>query len=157
MTIARLLQFGIAPALKQNFEEVVRAPYLAQLLLMELDFDNQPLFFRVNYDGHWENFTKGAVIAGDSNLSEIIEEKINETDFASMSLEDALLKVCRIWEESKKVLEDVDWDDPAPTLKDAFEKWKLEAAILSSTTERKVLYRPITEKEFETLKSACLA
>ncbi|MFQ5482819.1 MAG: proteasome subunit alpha, partial [Nitrospinaceae bacterium] len=60
VTIARLLQFGVAPSLKQNFEEVMRAPYLAQLLLMEIDFENRPSFFRLNYDGHWETFAKGA-------------------------------------------------------------------------------------------------
>ncbi len=157
VTIARLLQFGIAPALKQNFEEVVRAPYLAQLLLMELDFDNTPLFFRVNYDGHWESFKKGAVIAGDSNLTDVVEKKINAFDFASRPLDQALLEACRIWESAKADIEDNDWEDPAPTLKDAFEKWIFEAAVLSTATPRKALYRSITEQEIETLKAACLS
>lgn len=157
VTIARLLQFGVAPALKQNFEEVVRAPYLIQLLLMEIDFDNKPSFFRVNYDGHWESFKKGAVIAGDSNLVDVVEKKIAGTDFASMPLDQALLETCRIWESAKQDIEDDDWEDPAPTLKDAFEKWTLEAAVLSTTSRRKAIYRKATDAELETLKSACLA
>lgn len=157
VTIARLLQFGIAPALKQNFEEVVRAPYLIQLLLMEIDFNNRALFFRINYDGHWETFKKGAVIAGDSKLSDALEEKIEATDFASLSLDDALLKVCRIWEEAKQDIVDEESDDPAPTLKEAFDKWTLEAAVLSTATERKALYRALSPDEIEKLKSACLS
>ena len=53
VTVARLLQFGIAPSLNQNFEEVMRAPYLIKLLLLELDPDGRPNFFRLNYDGYW--------------------------------------------------------------------------------------------------------
>lgn len=157
VTIARLLQFGIAPSLKQNFEEVVRAPYLIQLLLMEIDFNNQASFYRVNYDGHWETFKKGAVIAGDTKLSDALEEKIEATDFASLSLEDALKKTCQIWEEAKQDIVDEDSDDPAPTLKEAFEKWTLEAAVLSTDTERKALYRGLSQDEIEKLKSACLS
>ncbi|MDH3256038.1 MAG: proteasome subunit alpha, partial [Nitrospinota bacterium] len=76
VTIARLLQFGIAPAMKQNFEEVMRAPYLVKLLFAEIDFDNRPLFFRLNYDGHWEMFKKGAVISGSDKESEWIQKQI---------------------------------------------------------------------------------
>ncbi|QPJ60864.1 MAG: proteasome subunit alpha [Candidatus Nitronauta litoralis] len=157
VTIARLLQFGIAPSLKQNFEEVVRAPYLIQLLLMEIDFNNQASFFRVNYDGHWETFKKGAVIAGDTQLSDALEEKIESTDFTSLSLDDALLKACRIWEEAKKDIADEESDDPALTLKEAFEKWTLEAAVLSTDTERRALYRSLSPDEIEKLKMACLS
>ena len=67
VTLARLLQFGIAPALKQNFEEIQRAPYIIRLLLVELDGAGHPNFFRVNYDGHWETFKNGTVIAGNEN------------------------------------------------------------------------------------------
>ena len=157
VTLARLLQFGIAPALKQNFEEVVRAPYLIQLLLMEIDFDNKPTFFRVNYDGHWESFKNGAVIAGDSNLVDVVEKKIAAAGFATMPLDQALLEACRIWESAKQDIEDDDWEDPAPTLKDAFEKWTLEAAVLATVSPRKAIYRKITDAELETLKSACLS
>ncbi len=157
VTLARMLQFGIAPALKQNFEEIARAPYLSQLLLMEIDFNNQPSFFRVNYDGHWESFKNGAVIAGDSRLTDFIEKKLDDVSFREMPLEKALHEVCRIWEAAKQDIVDEDSDDPAPTLKDAFDKWTVEAAVLSTATERKALYRSVTEQEIEQLKTACLS
>ena len=47
VTLARLLQFGIAPALKQNFEEIQRAPYIVRLLLVELNMQGKPNFFRI--------------------------------------------------------------------------------------------------------------
>lgn len=158
VTIARLLQFGIAPAMKQNFEEVQRAPYLVQLLFMEIDFDNQPHFYRLNYDGHWEAFKKGAVIAGNSKRIEWIEAKILETDFASMSLDSALAKACTLWDESGKALgeEDAESDDVVKSLKDAFDQWNLEAAVLSPTSNRRALYRALTADEISKIKEACL-
>lgn len=156
VTIARLLQFGIAPAMKQNFEEVMRAPYLVKLLLAEINFDNKPLFFRLNYDGHWEMFKKGAVISGNEKESEWIQKQIEKTDFASLSLEQALKEACRLWEEGKKQgsAESEDDDEQPATLAEAFDRWTLEAAVLSTETERKALYRAVTPDEIETLKSA---
>jgi len=156
VTIARLLQFGIAPAMKQNFEEVMRAPYLVKLLLAEIDFDNKPLFFRLNYDGHWEMFKKGAVISGNEKESDWIQKQIEKTDFASLSLSQALKEACRLWEESKKQgsSESEDADEQPTTLAEAFDQWTLEAAVLSTETERKALYRAVTPDEIEPLKSA---
>ena len=156
VTIARLLQFGIAPAMKQNFEEVMRAPYLVKLLLAEIDFDNKPLFFRLNYDGHWEMFKKGAVISGNEKESEWIQKQIEQTDFATLPLKQALKEACRLWEESKKQssTESEDTDEQPTTLAEAFDKWTLEAAVLSTATERKALYRVVTPDEIKTLKSA---
>lgn len=156
VTIARLLQFGIAPAMKQNFEEVMRAPYLVRLLFAEIDFDNRPAFFRLNYDGHSEIFKKGAVISGNDKESEWIQKQIEQTDFASLPLEKALIEACRLWEEGKKqgAPESEDDEDKPVGLAEAFDQWTLEAAVLSTETERKALYRKVTPDEIESLKTA---
>jgi proteasome alpha subunit len=156
VTIARLLQFGIAPAMKQNFEEVMRAPYLVKLLFAEIDFENRLLFFRLNYDGHWEMFKKGAVISGNDKESEWIQKQIEQTDFASLSLEKALKEACHLWEEGKKQSssKSEDVDEQPMTLAEAFDRWTLEAAVLSTATERKALYRVLAPNEIEPLKSA---
>jgi len=156
VTLARLLQFGIAPAMKQNFEEVMRAPYLVKLLFAEIDFDNRPLFFRLNYDGHWEMFKKGVVISGNDKESKWIQKQIEQTDFTSLSLAQALKEASRLWEEGKKQgsSDSEDTDEQPTTLMDAFDQWTLEAAVLSTTTERKALYRAVTPDEIEPLRSA---
>jgi proteasome alpha subunit len=161
VTVARLLQFGIAPSLKQNFEEVIRAPYLIRLLLLELDPDGQPDFFRLNYDGYWENLKKGGAIAGHERVMDWIDKKIAETPFAKFTLEKAFVTACKIWEEGKQqIVSDEDKNDDNPevifTLKDAFEKWGLEAGVLCAETKRKSIYRAIEPKEIEKLKAAVL-
>lgn len=157
VTLARLLQFGLAPGMKQNFEEIQRAPYLVQLLLAEIDIDNNPLFFRINYDGHWEMFKKGTVIAGDPKLMELIQKKIHETPFASFPLDKALVEACRLWEEGKKYSlddgeEDAKAEGPAGLI-ETFDQWKLEAAIISKSTNRKSLYRLVSDEEIDKLKN----
>ena len=159
VTIARLLQFGIAPSLKQNFEEVMRAPYLIQLLLVEIDFDDQLHFYRLNYDGYWETFQNGAVVAGDVKMRDAITREIDQQSFATYSLDKALEEVCKIWEQarnfsiSEDAEEENETEDIPSTLKEAFEKWYMEGAVLSKTVQRKSLYRPLSSGEIEKLKS----
>jgi len=161
VTIGRLLQFGIAPAIKQNFEEVMRAPYLVQLLLAEISPRDETLFYRLNYDGYWESFTKGCVIAGDTQVMNRIEKEIDATPFATYPLERALDEACRLWERGLRATgeetssnheSDKDEDAP-PTLKEAFERWPLEAAVLSRKTTRKSLYRALAPGEIDALKT----
>lgn len=158
VTLGRLLQFGIAPALKQNFEEVQRAPYLIQMLLVEIDNDGTALFYRVNYDGHWEKFNKGAVASGNNNRSDWIAKKIDALPFASYTLEQALKEALRIWEEgTQQSLSEEEKECPEnvfpKSLKEAFEHWNLEAAVLCNSTGRKSLYRALSETEIDAIKN----
>lgn len=153
VTLARLLQFGIAPALKQNFEEIQRAPYIIRLLLIELEREGRPNFFRINYDGHWETFKKGTVIAGNEKVMDWVQKEIESLPFATFSLDKALEETCRLWIESKKQ-EDEEEEGLPKTLKEAFDQWYLEGAVLSGKVERRALYRVLTQEEIEKLKSS---
>tara|TARA_B100000686_G_scaffold349337_1_gene442479 strand:+ start:2424 stop:3170 length:747 start_codon:yes stop_codon:yes gene_type:complete len=152
VTLARLLQFGLAPALKQNFEEVQRAPYLAHLVLVEIDPNETTRFFKLNYDGHWETLNSGGIIGGPQKMADCIQKAINGKPFASYSLDQALREACAIWEEGRKQLEIEDLDESPTNLKDAFNQWIVEGAVLCRTTSRKSLYRTLTEDEIKMLK-----
>lgn len=161
VTVGRLLQFGIAPALKQNFEEVMRAPYLIKLLLLELDPDGQPNSYRLNYDGYWESLKKGGCIAGDEKVMEWIDKQVEETPFSTFPLDKALAQSCRLWEEGKQQASgDEEKEDENPessiSLKEAFEKWNLEVGVLCAASQRKSIYRTLNPKEIEKLKTAVL-
>jgi len=153
VTIARLLQFGIAPAIKQNFEEVMRAPYLVQLLLVELNPKDEALFYRLNYDGYWESFRNGGVIAGDPKVMEAIEKDIDSTPFATYPLERALDEACGLWERALKAAHGEAEGEAPPGLKEAFQRWTLEAAVLSRATDKRSLYRALGQDEIDALKN----
>ena len=145
VTSARLLQFGIAPALKQNFEEIQRAPYIIRLLLVELTRQGKPNFFRMNYDGHWETFKNGTAIAGDEKVM-------------SYSLDQALQKAAKLWDESRKIKSENsegEKDNELPkTLQEAFDQWYLEGAVLTEKSMSKAIYRSLSEDEINRLKSS---
>jgi proteasome alpha subunit len=156
VTIGRLLQFGIAPSLKQNFEEVMRAPYLVQLLLAEIDQEEQTRFYRLNYDGHWEMSKQGAVIAGNNKTGEWIEKEIPKIAFAEMPLDQALLSACKLWEDGQQQMTDEEKEKSlAPaSLKEVFENWTLESAVLSRASTSRCLYRQVTAEEIERIKKS---
>ncbi len=150
VTLARLLQFGIAPALKQNFEEIQRAPYIIRLLLVELSHEGIPNFFRVNYDGHWETFKNGTVISGNEKVMDWIQKEIQNLPFKTYSLGKALEETCLLWGESRKQMEKE--KDFPKNLKEAFEEWYLEGAILSEKSERRAIYRALNTEEIDKVK-----
>ena len=152
---ARLLQFGIAPALKQNFEEIQRAPYIIRMLLVELDKEGKPNFFRMNYDGHWETFKNGTVIAGEEKVMDWLQKEIQKQPFATYSLDQALQQACKLWDESRKLESDDEAKKDIPeTLQEAFDQWYLEGAVLTEKSLRKAIYRPLSKDEIERLKSS---
>ena len=155
VTSARLLQFGIAPALKQNFEEIQRAPYIIRMLLVELDREGDPNFFRMNYDGHWETFKNGTAIAGEEKVMDWLQKEIQKQPFATYSLEQALQQACKLWDESRKLDSDDETKKNIPeTLQEAFDQWYLEGAVLTEKSMRKAIYRPLSKSEIERLKSS---
>lgn len=157
VTLTRLLQFGLAPALKQNFEEVQRAPYLVQLVLVEIDMEGVPHFFHLNYDGYWETSKHGGVVCGNKKMADWLEQQIAEKPFAGFSLDRALLEACKLWENGKQQTKTEEDNDSPATLKEAFDEWILEGAVLCHTAPRKSIYRPLTAREIEKLKTACLS
>ena len=155
VTSARLLQFGIAPALKQNFEEIQRAPYIIRMLLVELDKEGKPNFFRMNYDGHWETFKDGTAIAGEEKVMDWLQKEIQKQPFATYSLDQALQQACKLWDESRKLESDDEAKKDIPeTLQEAFDQWYLEGAVLTEKSMRKAIYRPLSKGEIERLKSS---
>ena len=155
VTSARLLQFGIAPALKQNFEEIQRAPYIIRMLLVELDKEGKPNFFRMNYDGHWETFKNGTAIAGEEKVMDWLQKEIQKQPFATYSLDQALKQACKLWDESRKLETDDEAKKDIPeTLQEAFDQWYLEGAVLTEKSIRKAIYRPLSKSEVERLKSS---
>ena len=155
VTSARLLQFGIAPALKQNFEEIQRAPYIIRMLLVELDNEGKTNFFRMNYDGHWETFKNGTAIAGEEKVMDWLQAEIQKQPFATYSLDQALKQACKLWDESRKLETDDEAKKDIPeTLQEAFDQWYLEGAVLTEKSMRKAIYRPLNKSEIERLKSS---
>ncbi len=64
VTGTRLVKYGLAPAIKQAFEEIYKAPYIVKILLAELGSKaGKDALLTINYDGTFEETAGAAVVA----------------------------------------------------------------------------------------------
>jgi hypothetical protein len=112
----------------------------------------------MNYDGHWETFKNGTAIAGDEKVMDWLQGEIQKQPFASYSLDQALQKAAKLWDESRKIKsensEDGKDNELPETLQEAFDQWYLEGAVLTEKSMSKAIYRSLSEDEINRLKSS---
>ena len=80
VTGARLMKYGLAPTIKQAFEEIYKAPFIAKILLAELGAKaERDLFLTINYDGNFEETRRwaalGATPAVQSRMGRYLESQ----------------------------------------------------------------------------------
>ncbi|HKN85310.1 MAG TPA: hypothetical protein VJV04_00480 [Nitrospiraceae bacterium] len=64
VTGSRMVKYGLAPVIKQAFEEVYKAPFIVKILLAELGTKaERDAFLTINYDGTFEESKGCAAIA----------------------------------------------------------------------------------------------
>jgi proteasome alpha subunit len=64
VSLRRLVGFGLSPQLKTNFEQIFSAPFLVELLLVEVGgTPEQDLLVRLHFDGGFNFAPKGLAVA----------------------------------------------------------------------------------------------
>jgi proteasome alpha subunit len=96
VTGSRLVKYGIAPVIKQAFEEVYKAPFIVRILVAELgQKQEKDTLLTINYDGTFEEMTGHAVLAATTAIQTKMLAYIREQQPATLSLEQALgLALC---------------------------------------------------------------
>ncbi|MBX3236652.1 MAG: hypothetical protein KF814_10895 [Nitrospiraceae bacterium] len=63
VTGTRLMKYGLAPVIKQAFEEIYKAPFIVKILLAELgQKPERDVFLTINYDGTFEETRRWAAL-----------------------------------------------------------------------------------------------
>ncbi len=162
VTVRRLMKFGLAPMIKQAFEEVLNAPYIVKIIMAEINSTSEkPLFFRLNYDGVVEERGKNLILAGSSDMTRRMENFLSTVgETASFSFKDALRVALRTWAVSEfATASEGEKTDPSsaptadqldPLLKKTIEGRLIEVALLDRTQPGSSKYRMATEGEIET-------
>jgi proteasome alpha subunit len=76
VSLRRLVSFGLGPQLKTNFEQIFSAPFLVELLLVELAADaSHDLLFRLHFDGSYQTQFGGALMAASDPEAEVAGQK----------------------------------------------------------------------------------
>ena len=98
VTGSRLVKYGIAPVIKQAFEEVYKAPFIVRILVAELgQKPEKDALLTINYDGTFEETTGRAVLAATTAVQAKMLIYLKEQQPATLSLEQALDLTLRAW------------------------------------------------------------
>ena len=98
VTGSRLVKYGVAPVIKQAFEEVYKAPFILKLLLAELGHKAaKDALLTINYDGTFEETTGCAVLAATPAVHHEMTDFLRREWSPTLSLGRALSLALRAW------------------------------------------------------------
>ena len=143
VTGGRMVKYGLAPVIKQAFEEVFKAPFIVKLLLAELGHKaGKDAFLVINYDGTFEEGSSCAVLAASKSVEQGMVAYIRRETLAVPSLEQAFGIALRAWAlgdrlQRKAVEESSDGNPDAGTPEDT------NAAALSAHLRDRVAEKTV--------------
>ena len=98
VTGSRLVKYGIAPVIKQAFEEVYKAPFIVRILVAELgQKPEKDALLTINYDGTFEEVMGVAVLAATVAIQAKMLTYLKDQQRAPLTLEEALDLALRAW------------------------------------------------------------
>ena len=162
VSLRRLANYSLSPALKAAFEQIYGPPFLARLLFVELGRNGTAnLFLRLDYDGsirtNGSGFGRGfedfGVIAGKAHAIARMETELRSRKHSDLGLADALRLAAHTWSAGHLALsEESGAEAPASIrltehLGQQLANASIEAAVLENGAAAAATYRPIPEAE----------
>ncbi len=172
VTGSRLVKYGLAPTMKQTFEEIFKAPFISKILLAELgQKSEQDRFVTIEYDGAFEEFHTGvAMIAATPGVQDHMASYVKQCHSQPCSTLHAALEIAiRTWcvgalrQEREQEVQDNEESDGTPQTSSNGEFPKedqitqhlnhiktdkfLECAVLDRTIPGCSKYRSLTREE----------
>jgi len=166
VSLRRLANFSLSPALKSAFEQVYGPPYLARLLFAELGRGGAPnLFLRLDYDGSIRTnggsfgraFEDFGVIAGSKASADRMEALLRSRHTSKESFEAAIRFAAEAWSLGHLSLGD-DGSEEAPAteklathLQTQLVEAAIECAVLEKNAPHAITWRVIADSEVRSL------
>src|SRR5512138_191893 len=114
VTGSRLVKYGIAPVIKQAFEEVYKAPFIVRILIAELGLKpEKDALLTINYDGTFEEAIGCAALAATQAVQATMMSYLKEQMSSALSLEQALDLTLCTWAIGSLAHQQDDTDQPA--------------------------------------------
>ncbi len=113
---ARLMKNGLAPLIKQAFEEIYKAPFIVKILLAELGTKaGRDAFLTINYDGTFEETAGYAVLAASDNAQASMRTFLKqEADLRQASLAQVVSTALLAWAIGSLVQQEEDPESAMP-------------------------------------------
>ena len=161
VSLRRLANYSLSPALKAAFEQIYGAPYLARMLFAELGRGAAPNFFlRLDYDGSIHTnggvfgraFEEFGVLAGTAAASARMETFLRSQHLGKITLDQALAIACEAWVIGHMNPDEAGEDLPRPgqIARDRSEQLathSIEAAVLERGTPLPMTWRSVPDAE----------
>lgn len=97
VTASRLMKNGLAPLIKQAFEEIFKAPYIAKILLAEVGAtQDRDRLFTINYDGMFEEQREFGLLAASPSIRGFLTQEWKSHSPLS-SLRSTVERSLRLW------------------------------------------------------------
>ena len=181
VTASRLMKYALAPAIKQAFEEIYKAPFIVKVVLADLSLrtprngESNDAFVTIDYDGTFEETTGFAVLAATAAVrSEMVAYLNNASQLASATLEQAMDAALKSWAlgslsqsaemPDEEPGEPVEHPSAAPPheekliahLRDVLADKQIEAAVLERRAPGPSKYRSLKKDDLTRLASPYL-
>src|SRR6187397_378960 len=162
VSLRRLANYSLSPALKAAFEQIYGAPYLARMLFAELGRGDAPnLFLRLEYDGSihtnggsfGRDFEEFGAIAGTAPATKLMERFLRKQNVTREPLDEALAVALDAWAIGHLALSEEPPDElPEVARVAAYRNEKLadtsiEAAVLERASTFPATWRPLHEAD----------
>jgi proteasome alpha subunit len=160
VTGARMMKLGLAPIIKQAFEEIFKAPFIVKILLAELSVKpGKDTFLTIDYDGTFEETSGCAVLAATKAIQTRMVAYLKQAGHApTLSLDAALAQAAETEtdrkdekESDKPVAQEPDDAALLAHLRETLADKTLEGAVLERQAPGSSKYRAITREELASL------
>ncbi len=166
VSLRRLANYSLSPALKAAFEQVYGAPYLARLLFAELGRSGAPnLFLRLDYDGSirtnggafGRTFEDFGVLSGTASATAQMELFLRGKSATQSTLEEAIAIAADAWAIGHLALADEPADvlpskeKIAAHLSEQLAAGSIEAAVLENTRTVPMTWRSLPEEQIRSI------
>ena len=173
VTASRLMKNGLAPVIKEAFEEIFKAPYIAKILLAEVgSTQDRDHLFIINYDGMFEEQREFGLLAASSSIRGLLAQEW-KTHGPLSSLSSALEVSLRLWGISSILQASIpspateeegdtsssaasvptipDDEAIASRIKETLSKETLECVLLDRESGKMETYRSLSQAELQSL------
>lgn len=162
VTLQRLVNFGLGPLMKGAFDEIFRSPFIARVLVAELDpSDAHELFYTVDTDGSFASAADVVSMAGSADSADAILTHLRADGIsAGAPLEQALARALEAWAVGRAhgEVDDADTGEGSTAVGDeelraavrgALEAGRMEAAVLDRSLPTKTKFRLLQGGELD--------
>ena len=151
VTLQRLVSFGIGPLMKAAFDELFRSPFVARVMMAELDPDGGDAFFTIDADGSFAQSGGAAALSGSAESAQAMTTQL-QTASSELPLDQALGTALEVWGLGRLTLDARDGEVPSTEavrdfLKGGLQGLTIEAAVLDRERTAKSKFRLLSAEQ----------